>query len=387
MSVLQTGPYAPDGAAFGVHISGVPGTERHVAALDADGATAQVSTVAINGATNSSTYTLRIDDTTPGTAGRSWTISAETDGDATQTELRDALFDAFLDSSSDVFTLVHVSKGTNQLLITGSTVEARFTVTLTANPNADLAVSTVAGAGFGQYLYGRAYEVVEVGQVGPLSGPILAKTAVRRPQLPTRAALVFDVDTNANSQSTTAIIAYTPYGGTVQMRTVTAASGADAAATAAAIETALGTAFPEAVVVEESPEVTATFRAGDQVSVVSVTNSGGLVVTATASAGGAIPEFAICIQEGCSEYGTLQGPQGPTAALAPLVALRSTGHVYSVPCPSGVADPRGQAYVETDGASAGLIFTASGATRIPIPNFRFDGLDASDARRARGAFQ
>jgi hypothetical protein len=109
----------------------------------------------------------------------------------------------------------------------------------------------------------------------------------------TQSSAVFEVETNDDTETVAIVLTYTPVNGPPEERTVNATAGATPTATAEAIETALASEFPTATVVEASPLVTITFPAGDAIEIVSITPTGDLEISGTATPPGETPADAL----------------------------------------------------------------------------------------------
>lgn len=342
--------------------------------LDASGQKEQASIIGIAGAANSSEYSVRIQSTTDGVSFDA-TYSYTTDSGATQGALRDGLIAAMQADPALGILVAGIEAGTNQIALTGAALRS-FSVTFPANPSGHLSVSTTA-AGWTQFYYGRAYELLAV--AGNPS-QLLAK-GIREPVIPTAATLVITLATNDDAQtSSTALLHNYSDGQAPAAETLAFTSAATAALTIAALIAAAEALWPSATVEESTPnsEVTVTFPGGEDVQIISgPTNSGTLATSAAATAAGDVPELVLCIDEGSTDPVSVRtgitSVIGPDPGTAILCAAESGSTAWCVPAP-GAALAGTRAYVD----SAGIIYDAPAADRVPFAAARFSSILDSD---------
>jgi hypothetical protein len=352
---------------LGRPFSGVMGQFVEGAFLDAAGKRQQVDTITVGAATNDGVYTLRIQSTTSGISFDS-SYSFTADGAATVAEVRDGIV-AVLRADSALGILISDidDSGAGVAVLTGA-AQRTFSLSFTANPGTDLVNASVA-PGFTQYTYGQAVQLVAAPSGIPSQ---LSARGVQNPVLPTLGALVLSIDTNANSTTCVVLVTHTYSDGTATaVDSVGFAGGANTAATAALAEAAFLSAYPQSTQGTVGSDVTITLPAGEALSVISITNSGALVVSGVTSAAGALPELAIVVDAGNVAPNSTAGPTsvtGPTPGTAVSCAKSSGGNVQWVIPTTGATLSGAKLYVDTSGA----LSSSKAITRMPFngPVFR-----------------
>lgn len=295
-----------------------------------------------------SVYTIRVLSTTPGVPfDTSYSVTtASTAG----TALQDLLLARLL---GDPLLGLVISKVVELTSLTlGITWAAGVvgTISITANPGTDLSIASTA-AGWTQYRYGRFCEIV-AGQIRPISfagGP----------------TVVYNVSTNATPANASATLS-------IDGRDFvwSAASGASAALTAAAIQAAIVALVPaNTSVVVASPLITVSAGPGSSLGSTPVKTSSTLVVDTTQTAATRmVQEFAIVLQdyqtaplEVASGITSLVGPRPGTA---PLVG-KTSGIEWVVERSPTDATPTDGAPVYAGADGIPLVTPAASTVRIP----------------------
>lgn len=352
---------------LGRPISGVMGQFVAGAYLDAAGLRQQTDTITVGGATNDGVYTLRIQSTTSGISfDESYSFTA--DASATIAEVRDGIVAVLRANSALGILISEIDDSVTAKFTLNGAAQRTFSLSFTANPGTDLSNASVA-PGFTQYSYGQAVEVV----AAPSSIPSqLSALGVQNPSLPTLGTLVLTIDTNADAQTSTIVLSHGYSDGTLPgADTIVVTSGADTAATAAAIEAAFLLKFPASSQQTAGSDVTITFPAGEEVSVISIANTGALAVSGVSTAAGDLPELALVIDAGNVAPNSTAAPTsvtGPTPGTAVSCAKSSGGNVQWVIPTTGASVSGSKVYADT----SGVLYDSKAIDRIPFngPVFR-----------------
>jgi hypothetical protein len=359
-------------AAVGRLVSGNIYAAILLAAMSADIAVPQVTTVNVTGATNSSTYSMRVVAT-----GEGWgfsvdrTVEYPSDGSATQQEIADGLA-AAARADAQLGVVANAVAGTNNLALTctrgGSAYT--FTVTFPSNPSSNLtSTATTAAADAPTYYIGRCAEVVGSSGPNPTVQPV-------QPLSP--ATLAYAVTHGAGATYAGTFTVQDPEG-IEQSSPWSASAGANLAATLTAINGAITTqvaAITGAVVATSSPNVTLSLPLGWG-SIVPLTTSatgggGSPAMTATATEGDAVPAYLFIRdpQDQAPIRGqptnTIATVDGGQPRMIPVVI--GGGLNWAAEIASGATcTPGAQVYVETAaGANQGRITPTPSTTAAPM---------------------
>lgn len=355
-------------AALGTVIRGTLPPQGVQAMPDMDGVRAQSTAIGVPATVDSgATYQIRVLGTTEGIPfdqTYSFTTSS-TSGSA----CRDGLIAAMrADSALGIF-VASITAGTN--LITLGFADGR-TAAVSAPSNAtttvDLTVTTTA-PGWTSYTWGRAAQVVA-------ASPLLSTQydqGVQLPVLPTLGTLVLTLATNTNSQTFTGVYLHTYGDGQPpKTETLTVSSAATAALTTAAIVTAAAALWPTASVeiTTADEEVTVTFPAGEQVTIISEVNTSTLDIGGAVTAAGDLPELCLIVQNHDEEpipvRSGVTSLTGPAQGSAPLTARGTADVQWCVTAP-GTSFASARVYVD----ASGVLYDAPAVTRIPWPGARW----------------
>ena len=274
-------------AAVGRLVSGSVYALTLAGALSADIAVAQVTTVNVTAATNSSLYSMRVV-----ASGTGWgfavdeTVSYTSDGSATRQEIANGLTAAAL-ANPVLGAIATAAAGTNVLALTCTRGGAAytFTVTFPANPSTDLTqTATTAAADAPTYYIGRCVQ-----DAGSQTGP---NVKIEEVAALTPSDLTYTVTHGAGATYTGTFTVQDP-DGIESAFSWTASAGANLAATLAAIDVALTTAVSgitgATVDSTASPDVVVTLPLG----------WGSIVaLTTTATGGGGSPAMTAAVTEG-----------------------------------------------------------------------------------------
>lgn len=339
------------------------------ARLDGAGARAQVDVVSHAGTVdNAAAYSLRFLSTTEGLA-LDVTVSYTTTG--TTGAALDAGLKAAIEAESSLGLLVSsVVVGTNQITITFvDGVTATVTAPSNATTTADLTVTSTA-PGWTTYTWGQAVEVIGVpsdlaeGQYDEEVRPIV---------LPTLGTLVITLTTNDNGSDYTLVAMHSYADGTAPIaETFTATAGASDAATIAAIVAAAESKWPNAsvAITTADEEVTVTFPAGEELSIISQANEGTLAVASAVTAAGAVPALSLVLRNNNEEplpvRNGVTSITGPTAGTAPLTLDPSPGCEWCVTAP-GTTFATTKVYAD----AAGVLYDEPSVLRTPYVGARW----------------
>lgn len=338
-------------------VAGNPTVASHTRTLiDQDGPIVQVDDINVTGAENSETYTVRFAGNDPMSNPLTLDISAETDGSATQTELRDALIAAINATPAIFFLIEKVEAGTNKVVVTwkdGATGAISFPV----NPTTDLTLTSVQSASDVRYFYGYAAKEVANASASDAmhNGGASKLTALAGP------VLTLSVDTNADAQAFSGSLLISLPGEESFVFEFDGTSGASAALTSAAISAAIDLSAYGVENTVASPDVELAFPVGATVSVLSLTAGGSLDIGTAAEAGDAMPALFLCIQ--AYQAAVADDLKGPQANRPISAAFVGDGTVFAVP--NVAANYGDKVYVETaSGADNGKLFPAPGPSRV-----------------------
>jgi len=339
--------------------------------IDSEGAQGQTSQINVTAATNDGVYSVRVQ-------GRhiDETVTVTLDGDATQTEARDALIAAINANSLILAYAASVTAGSNLLIITWNVGAPTMAVSFPLNPGTDLTLTAGAAVAAPQYAYGEAAEVVAMAASGKLM-----PSGIRRPVEIAGAIIGIDETHNASDEYAVTFLLdgiSTP---------VAWSAGGSAAATDTAAKAALDAALPTGTttVIDGTGELTVSFTPGVKASVVSATVDGTGPITAVVdSAAAALPKFCLIADDlsttpNDTGAGYTGEPIGPRIGTAVLTADASGGGVEWATEAPGVALSEGDpVYVETDGADRGRLFSVPSLTRTLWPEAKWVGVDSRD---------
>lgn len=350
----------------GQPIRTVPDRENKVARADAAGVLQQSSVVTVGGAGNSATYSLRILATDNGSAFDT-TYTVTTDGSGTIAELRDLLYDAMIADAALGVVVSGIALTTGVLTLSWAAGRSG-TVTFPLNPSTHLTVATTA-AGFAQYTYGRFVEVVElVGQPANLVGEgIQPITAIDGGKL------ALTIETNTSSQTSTTVVLHSYSDGRLPVtETLAVSSSSTAALTAAAIVAAAESLWTEADVeiTIAAEEVTITLPPGEELAVISVTNTSTLDISVATTAAVVVPKLALVID--AHNVDPIPSRTGITTVTGPLpgrpvLTADPTGHSteWAIVAP-GTSLASTRVYADASG-----IYDAPAIGRLPVAAARF----------------
>lgn len=372
-------------ALLGCLISGSAIGPAPVPRKDSIGETQQITTFTAGGATNDETYTVTFTSSTPGSVGDVIAITTEAlDGSATILELVAALQAAMYASPAFMRYVESVATTSTTVVVTFKRGQSG-TFVLTDNPNTDLSqAATQAAAAFQEYTFGRAVEVL-----GPLSGASTENQRIRPLPADTHqgALATVTVTTPDSGSDCTIVFGYKPFGGAAETRTLTFTSTASGATTVDAAVSAAELLFPTATVADNTTNATIRVPPGDELSVISVTNEGTLVVAAEISeVADDLPRCAIVYNDQIEPIAdTYPTPSVPTGVSGRAIPTLDAGEVQ-VAANDASVDFGSLAYAETaDGADKGKLFKTPSATRIPVLTgngripARFGALDPADS--------
>lgn len=360
-------------ASRGRLVRGAKGRINTRARIDTEGAQGQISQINVTAATNSETYSVRVQGTQIDR-----TVTAVTDGSATQTELRDALIVAI---KADPLVMAYASSvvaGTNIVLITWKAGSPIITLTFPLNPSTDLTLTNTAAVAAPQYLYGEAAEVV----ANAAQGPFLT-SGIRRPVEIAGVVFGLSIVHNAADNYTAK---YLIDGGAVD---IAFTAGANAAATDLAAKAALDAALPTGTttVIDSTGELTVSFTPGVTASIIDAgaSDDAGTFTTVIDSAAAALPTFCLVIDDYDSTPVDPDSERlGPTIGSAPLTADKA-GVVWSTEAPDTTPSEGDPVYVETDGADRGRLFAVPSLTRILWADASWVGIDPQNPLNAHVA--
>jgi len=345
MNPIGPGDVAPRAGRL---IGGLIGLALLASYPDADAQQLQVSTVTAGGATGATAYSLRVVSTTSGVVFDR-TYSVTTAGSTSAALLAEQLEGELRDDAALGALVSDISRSSGVITITGAD-RRTFAVTFPVNPSTHLSVSTVA-PGYQTYLYGRAVEITAAG--------------ARKPVLPTRATVTWDLTTNNNSQAISTRFAVVNALGVVSSRTFSATSGANAGATTTAIVAALGVTFPEASVAITVVDdvVVATLPPGYSVAQTDALTLGTVVATIAIAAPAALPQLALVHVDGVTP--AQESWTGPADVLGPIPGSpvqvwQPTGGIEMAVSAPGSVSLGAPVYCDTDG----VLYDSVSPTRI-----------------------
>jgi hypothetical protein len=346
-----------------------------LSALSADIAVAQVTTINVTAAQNSTAYSVRV----VASADDSWgfdvdrTVSVTTDASGTQAELAVLIADA-INADAILGAVVSATAGSVTVPLTGRNGGAgyTFTVTFPVNPSTDLTqTATTAAADAPTYTIGRFCERA-TGQTG--SNP-----KVQEINALTNEKLTYTVTHGAGATYSGTFTVQDPTGIEAAF-SWTASAGANLAATLAAIDVALTAAVAgitgATVVDTASPTVVVNFPAGynGAVSLTSTGTGGGgsPAMTAAVTTGSVVPAYYLVRDP--QDQAPIRGQSTTTIATVsngqprPVPIVLGGGCSFTVEVASGTSFTSGaQVYVETAaGANLGRATATPSATAAPV---------------------
>jgi len=366
-----------------------------LSALSADIAVAQVTTINVTAAQNSTAYSVRV----IASADDDWgfdvdrTVSVTTDASGTQAELAVLIADA-VNEDPILGAVVSATAGSVTVPLTGRTGGAgyTFTVSFPVNPSTDLTqTATTAAADAPTYKIGRFCEAA-TGRTG-------ANLLVQEINSLTNEKITYTVTHGAGAT----------YSGTFTVQdpsnietaySWTASAGANLAATLAAIDVALTAAvagITGATVDTASPTVVVNFPAGfnGAVSLTSTGAGGGgsPAMTAAVTTGSVVPAYYLVRDP--QDQAPIRGQSTNTIATVsngqprPVPIVLGGGCDWTVEVASGTSFTSGaQVYVETaSGANLGRATATPSATAAPVYSrpgapVRFAYADPTSSARA-----
>lgn len=373
----------PSGAAFGRKVQSI-GDKENIKAFDpVGGPSGPVYRIAIAGAENSETYSAQFVVAKNGTDIFTRTVTAETDGSATQTELRDALDAAILADELLMQALVTdnpTDPGTNLLDVN---FKAGWTATITfpLNPTTDLSVSTqTAAVAAPTFSYGYVYRRVS----GPSGQPpgrrsegIQALAEVNGP------VLTYTITNDASGAYSGTISLSDPSGAASGTYPFSFSGDASAATTDANAVAAFEALFPTATVTNPSTgSVVISWPVGYVAIPVTTVATGGSadLAVAVTDSGDAAPDLLLCVDEGRTAPATsLDGSPtdvtGPNATTNPLAAQSSDKTTqWTVPYTEAVS-LGGDVWVESAAAGRGTCVATPTPTCIYFGDAEFVSVD------------
>ena len=346
---------------------------------------AQVSTVTVDSAQNSTLYSL---DILPPGYESPIVVSFTSDGTATTAEIAAGL-GAAVDADAAASGWFDTGVVSNVLTLTGNAPGIAVSVTSSAASASDLTIATAtAAASGGSHTFGR---VVNLATFDAASGAWNVSAAA----MPTRASLVLAAVHDAGATYTITISVVNAYTGAAQFpNAISFAAGASATATAANAVTAFDAVF--------GAGATATSVAGSDITItvtIAAPNQiGQIVVPPAASGGGGSEDFDLtstaplreAIRSGVVMDYDVTPPASfgvsPTATQAGDAVSVAEGGLSVFVADPGVSVTAGAAvYVETTaGATQGRVYTSSSATRYLLPGASWvqGGVTLSDGTSA-----
>ena len=368
-----------------------------LSALSADIAVAQVTTINVTAAQNSTAYSVRV----IASANDDWgfdvdrTVSVTTDASGTQAELAVLIADA-VNADAILGAVVSATAGAITVPLTGRNGGAGYTYTVSfpVNPSTDLTqTATTAAADAPTYTIGRFCERA-TGQTG-------ANPKVQEINALTNEKLTYTVTHGAGATYSGTFTVQDPTGIEAAF-SWTASAGANLAATLAAIDVALTaatvTAIPGSTVVDTaSPTVVVGFPAGwnGAVSLTS-TGAGGAgspAMTAAVTTGSVVPSYFLVRDP--QDQAPIRGQSTTTIATVnngqprPVPIVLGGGCDWTVEVASGTSFTSGaQVYVETaSGSNLGRATATPSATAAPVYSrpgapVRFAYADPTSSARA-----
>lgn len=357
------------------------GPRNCVARRDISGATVQSDRINVTGAENSETYVIRFTSANAERDGYYVDITAVTDSSSSQTELRDAIYAAAL-NSPNLFTLISgITTGTNILTVTWLDGQTG-TITFPTNPTTDLTLTSLAvAADAAQYYYGRAAEVVDLTTMlaAEYGEGLRVATAVAG------ASLTLTIVHDAGDTYTVSYT-YESAEGAITTSSFDFAAGADLAAAVANAIAAAEAAFPLATVTSPGAGVVSiVLEAGANIwGVTGASDDAGTVTPSAVTAPAALPKFALVALDNSTPlpdtYPVPAQPVGPDiGAMVQTADPMSGAALYVVTVDTSESISRGDAvYVETTaGATLGRLYNTQTASRVPWPAAKWAGVDPS----------
>ncbi len=329
---------------------------------DSVGSTKQITTITCGAPDNSSDYTVAFTSTADGASGEAVSVTVTTDASATDAELRTLLLAALYDEPG-FMRFVESIGGTTTTLVVTFLEGQKGTFEFTANPSTALTqAATQAQADSQEYLYGRAVEVVA------RPDDNVSNEGVRPLVAGAGEVLTVTTNTAANTETSTAVYAYTPAGGATRQVTVVFTSGADATAATAAAVIAYAAAFPNATVTDNDPTATVSFPMGDTVALISITNTGLLDVSASVAAGSAVPRCTLVYNDQTEPISdAYPSTAAPTGTTDKTVSTIDAGVMNVERDTSETITKGGIAWAETaDGANKGRLYATPSPTRTAV---------------------
>jgi hypothetical protein len=346
-----------------------------LSALSADIAVAQVTTINVTAAQNSTAYSVRV----IASADDDWgfdvdrTVSVTTDASGTQAELAVLIADA-INADAILGAVVSATAGAITVPLTGRNGGAGYTYTVSfpVNPSTDLTqTATTAAADAPTYTIGRFCERA-TGQTG-------ANPKVQEINALTNEKLTYTVTHGAGATYSGTFTVQDPTGIEAAF-TWTASAGANLAATLAAIDVALTAAVAgitgATVIDTASPTVVVNFPAGYNGAVsLTSTGTGGAgspAMTAAVTTGSVVPAYYLVRDP--QDQAPIRGQSTTTIATVsngqprPVPIVLGGGCDWTVEVASGTSFTSGaQVYVETAaGANLGRATATPSATAAPV---------------------
>ena len=346
-----------------------------LSALSADIAVAQVTTINVTAAQNSTAYSVRV----IASADDDWgfdvdrTVSVTTDASGTQAELAVLIADA-INADAILGAVVSATAGAITVTLTGRNGGAGYTYTVSfpVNPSTDLTqTATTAAADAPTYTIGRFCERA-TGQTG-------ANPKVQEINALTNEKLTYTVTHGAGATYSGTFTVQDPTGIEAAF-TWTASAGANLAATLAAIDVALTAAVAgitgATVIDTASPTVVVNFPAGYNGAVsLTSTGTGGAgspAMTAAVTTGSVVPAYYLVRDP--QDQAPIRGQSTTTIATVsngqprPVPIVLGGGCDWTVEVASGTSFTSGaQVYVETAaGANLGRATATPSATAAPV---------------------